>query len=159
MRHSRVAGEQIVNFLQKVFLASAISFSISTGHAHHSFAGVFDMSSVMQFEARVVGLELRNPHTVVHIEVINEQGDVEQWAIEGPGKLALARRGWSDDMFLDGEIITVHGNPSLRGKPIVWLSKIVKEDGIEFVDPLVADDLAIEEERRARRANRNKTGQ
>jgi len=145
-----------VKIFKAVLLAGVIGFPVSASYAHHSFAGVFDMSSVVQFEARVVKLELRNPHAIIHIEIINEQGDVEQWTIDGPGKLALVRRGWADDMFEEGELITVYGNPSLRGKPILWLSKIVKADGVELVDPLVEDDRAIEEERRARRS---RTGQ
>jgi len=145
-----------VKTLTLFLLAGVIGFPFSTSHAHHSFAGAFDMSSTIQFEARVVRLELRNPHAVIHIEVVNERGDIEQWTIEGPGKLSLARRGWTDDMFEERELITVYGNPSARGKPIVWLSKIIKSDGAELVDPLVSDDLAIEEERRARRS---RTGQ
>jgi hypothetical protein len=139
-----------VKTLKVILLAGVIGSPFSASHAHHSYAGVFDMSSIVQFEARVVKLELRNPHAVVHIEIVNERGDVEQWTIEGPGKLSLARRGWADDMFEAGEEITVYGNPSVRGKPILWLSKIVKSDGVELVDPLVDDALAIEKERRAR---------
>lgn len=139
-----------MKILKAVLMAGVIGSPFPVSHAHHSYSGVFDMSSVTQFEARVVKLELRNPHTIVHVEVVNEQGDVELWTIEGPGKLALVRRGWADDMFAAGELITVYGNPSAQGKAIVWLSKIIKADGVELLDPLTDDDLAIEEERRAR---------
>lgn len=133
-----------------VLVAAASSFSFSPSLAHHSYAGVFDMKSVTQIQGRVTKLELLNPHTSLHLNVINEQGEVEQWVLEGPGRLSLARRGWSDNMFEENELITVHGNPSLQGKKALWLDRVIRANGEEFVDPLVADDQAIEDERRAR---------
>lgn len=139
-----------------VFAIGALLFSagallVSGGAlAHHSFAGVFDMSAVTSFEARVIKLDLLNPHASIYLEVVNDQGVTEEWVVEGPGKLSLVRRGWSDDMFEEGEIIQVFGNPSVNGRPIVWLDKIIMADGTELIDPLVADDLAIEAERRER---------
>jgi DNA/RNA endonuclease YhcR with UshA esterase domain len=119
-------------------------------HAHHSFRGVYDFNTTSTIEGVVVELDLVNPHARVYLDITNEKGEVERWVIEAPGKISLARRGWTDDMFAPGEIITVIGNPSVTGKKAVWLEKIIKADGTELVDPLVADDLAIEAERRAR---------
>lgn len=137
-------------------LLPACSLLATTTNAHHSYAGVFDMKTVVQFDAQVVRLELLNPHTNVFLKVTNEQGDTEEWVIEAPGKLSLARRGWTDDMFEENEAITVHGNPSLRGKNAVWLDRVVRTDGTVFIDPLISDALAIEEERRARLLNAQK---
>ena len=97
-----------------------------------------------------VRLELVNPHARLFIAVTNESGGVEEWMVEGPGKLSLARRGWTDDMFADAESITAVGNPSSAGHNAIWLEKIVKSDGTEIVDPLIADALAIEAERQER---------
>jgi len=126
----------------------AIGYPFSFGQAHHAYFNVFDMASISQIEGRVVKLELLNPHTAVYLEVVNEQGEVEDWVLEGPGRLALVRRGWDDDMFEIGELITVHGNPSRQGKKAMWLDRVVRSGGDEFVDPLIADELIIEEQRR-----------
>ena len=131
-----------------ILLTLAISFPFSTSQAHHAYAAAFDMKSVSQIQGRVVRLELLNPHTSLYLEVVNEQGEVEDWVLEGPGKLALARRGWTDDMFEQGELITVHGNPSRHGRQAMWLDRVVRSDGTEFIDPLIAYDLIIEEQRR-----------
>lgn len=133
-------------FLFTLLLGAPISF----GYAHHAYAGVFDMKSVIQIEGRVVRLELLNPHTRLYLEVTSADGKLEEWVMQGPGKLSLARRGWTDELFEEGERITVYGNPSLQGKKAVWLDRVVLADGRELVDPLVADRLAIEEARRAR---------
>jgi hypothetical protein len=136
-------------FIGAVLLVIAYSlFSIT--QAHHSFRGVFDFSQHTTLQGAVVKFELLNPHARVFMEVVNENGETEQWVVEAPGKLSLARRGWTDDMFSDREVITATGNPSTTGKMAIWLEKIVLSDGTEFIDPLVSDDEAIEAERRER---------
>lgn len=139
-----------MKMISPTLLLLSTIFYCSTSYAHHSYAGVFDMNSVATVKGKVVKLELSNPHTNLYLEVSNEQGEIEEWVLEGPGKLSLARRGWTDDVFEPGELITVHGNPSVQGKKTLWLDRVIKADGTELVDPLVADDDAIEQERRAR---------
>ena len=124
-------------------------------NAHHAFRAIYDFSKIETVEGNVVELELVNPHARIHIDVTSENGEVERWVIEGPGKLALARRGWTDDMFTPGEMISVSGNPSFAGDNAIWIEKIVTADGREIIDPLVSDQLAIEEERRNRIRNAN----
>ncbi len=118
--------------------------------AHHAFRGVFDFSRTDTIVGAVVNLELVNPHARLYIDVTNESGEVEHWLVEGPGKLSLARRGWTDDMFTPGDVITAVGNPSNSGDRTIWLEKIIMPDGTEIIDPLVADELVIEAERRER---------
>lgn len=139
-----------MKFSSVVLLIITASFPFSAIQAHHAYANIFDMKSVSQIEGKVVKLDLQNPHTSLHLEVTNDQGTIENWVLEGPGKVSLARRGWTDDMFEEGEQVTVHGNPSVQGKKTMWLDRVIKADGTEMIDPLVADALAIEEERRAR---------
>ncbi len=139
-----------IKFIHSALCTLGALMLCAGAYGHHSFVGVFDLSAITSFEAKVIRLDLLNPHTSLYLEVINSEGHAEEWVIEGPGKLSLVRRGWSDDMFSDGEIIQVFGNPSVNGKPIVWLDKIIMADGTELIDPLVADDIAIEEERRER---------
>jgi hypothetical protein len=121
-----------------------------TAQAHHAFRVVYDFSKTETLEGRVVKLELVNPHARIFINVTGENGEIEEWLIEGPGRLALERRGWTDDMFDGGVHITAVGNPSSEGHKAIWLEKITMPDGTEIIDPLIADQLAIEEERRER---------
>jgi hypothetical protein len=53
-------------------------------------------------------------------------------------------------MFVDGDMLQIVGHPSLTSSQSMWLEKIIAADGTEYVDPLVEDQLAIEEERRQR---------
>lgn len=140
---SRVVKPAILTLVASLLLMPAVG-------AHHAFRVAYDFSRTETLEGRVVRLELVNPHMRLYVDVTTESGETEQWLIEGPGKLALARRGWTDDLFAGGELISAVGNPSAAGHQAIWLETIVMPDGSVLIDPLVSDALAIEEERRER---------
>lgn len=119
-------------------------------YGHHAYRVAYDFSKTETLEGKVVRLELVNPHARIYVSVNTADGETEEWTIEGPGRLALARRGWTDDMFDGGGIITAVGNPSSQGHRAIWLERLVMPDGTEILDPLVADELEIEAQRRER---------
>ena len=118
--------------------------------AHHAFVAVYDPRETKTIEGVFAGLELVNPHARIYIDVAVENGAIEQWTVEAAGKLSLARRGWTDDMFQEGEVITAVGNPAFSGDNAMWMVRIVRPDGSEYFSPLVEDANAIEAERRER---------
>ena len=138
------------SLLSAALVVAVMTMAPPIAQAHHSYRVIYDFSTTETLVGEVVTLELVNPHARLFVNVTNENGDVEEWMIEGPGKLSLARRGWTDDMFADGETITAVGNPSSAGHNAIWLERLVRSDGTEIIDPLIADALAIEEERRER---------
>ena len=146
---------RLANIQSSALAVALMTMAPPIAQAHHSYRVVYDFSTTETLVGEVVRLELVNPHARLFVNVTNENGDVEEWMIEGPGKLSLARRGWTDDMFADGETITAVGNPASAGHNAIWLERLVRSDGTEIIDPLIADALAIEEERRERirRAN------
>ena len=129
-------------------LTAALLTLPSIAVAHHAFRSIYDFSRTEKIQGAVVELELVNPHAFLHIDVTGDGRETARWVIEGPGRLALTRRGWTEDMFAQGETLTVVGNPSNIAERALWLEKIVRADGTEVIDPLVADQLAIEEDRR-----------
>ena len=118
--------------------------------AHHASGAVYDSTTTTVVEGEFTGLELVNPHTWVHINVAAESGQAEEWTVEAPGKLSLARRGWTDTLFSPGETLTAFGHPARSGGNAMWLVRIVKSDGTEYWNPAEEDALAIEAERRER---------
>ncbi len=131
-------------------LLLAVVLPAPWGHAHHAAGAVYDRNQIHTIEGTVVSLELVNPHVRLFIDVTTGGGEVERWTVEGPGKLSLGRRGWTDDMFETGEAITAVGSPAASGANGMWLQRIVMPDGREFLDPQYEDALAIEAERRER---------
>jgi len=60
--------------------------------AHHSFAGEFDNSIAVTVRGVVTRVELINPHSFIYLDV-KSHGQVQGWALEGPGPLQVRRRG------------------------------------------------------------------
>ncbi len=118
--------------------------------AHHAFVAVYDPSETVSIEGEFVRLELVNPHARLYIDVTTDNGDTEQWTVEAAGKLSLARRGWTDDLFRHGETVAAVGHPAFSGENALWLVSIAKSDGSEYLAPNVEDANAIEAERRER---------
>ena len=138
----------MMKFLIGPFFICVVVAQSAVGH--HAFRGVYDFNTRVTIDGALVSLDLVNPHARLYIDVINDSGKTQRWVIEAPGKLSLARRGWTDGMFVSGDILQIVGHPSLVSSQSMWLEKIITADGTEYVDPLVEDQLAIEEERRQR---------
>ncbi len=83
--------------------------------AHHSFAA-FDMTQEKTITGVVSRFDWTNPHTFIWVDVTNDKGQVETWAIEGMSPNYLGRRGWSKNSVKPGEKITVSVRPLKEGK-------------------------------------------
>jgi hypothetical protein len=83
--------------------------------AHHSFA-VFDITSERTVTGTVSKFEWTNPHTFIFVDVPNDKGVVETWAIEGMSPNYLGRRGWSKTSVKPGDKITITVRPLKDGK-------------------------------------------
>ena len=96
--------------------------------AHHSFSAEFSRDRPVTLEGEVVRMEWVNPHSWLHIAVTNEDGTVEQWAIEGGSPSVLMRQGWDRNSLPAGTRIRVQGFGAKDG------SLRAQSAGIEFPD-------------------------
>lgn len=81
--------------------------------AHHSFAAEFDSNRQLKLEGTVVQFEWVNPHSWIHMDVINPQTRKHEiWRIEGGAPSALLRRGWNRNSLPAGTKIIINGFPS-----------------------------------------------
>ena len=87
--HSLSGGNIVKGKMLVLALAGALLFGI-TAYAHHSFAGTYDLSQQIKVEGKLVQFLFRNPHSFVHIEAPDANGQMQRWAIEwtGGGQLA-----------------------------------------------------------------------
>jgi len=98
-----------------VLVIAALAVTAATLSAHHSFAA-FDMSKEQTITGVVSRFDWTNPHTFIWVDVTNEKGVVESWAIEGMSPNYLGRRGWSKNSVKPGDKITVSVRPLKEGK-------------------------------------------
>ena len=82
--------------------------------AHHSSA-MFDKAVVTEVNATVIEFQWTNPHVWIEISVVGENGESEQWSIEGLGPNSLFRAGWRPNSFEAGDEITIRFNPMRDG--------------------------------------------
>src|SRR2546428_4968179 len=60
-------------------LAGALLFGM-TASAHHSFASTYDLSRQVKVEGKLVQFLFRNPHSFVHLEAPDANGQMQRWA-------------------------------------------------------------------------------
>jgi hypothetical protein len=77
--------------------------------AHHSFAAEFDADSPIDLTGTVTKVEWMNPHTFFYIDVQNDQGEYENWALELGSPNGLMRRGWTRNTLKLGDVVNVTG--------------------------------------------------
>ena len=117
------------------FLASwalAVIFAVPPVMAHHSFE-MFDMSKAMTVTGTIKDFQWTNPHTFTFIDVPNDKGGVDTWAIEGMSPNFLGRRGWTKHTLNPGDKVTVTIYPLKEGKMGGVFLHATLPDGKEMV--------------------------
>jgi hypothetical protein len=77
--------------------------------AHHAFSAEFDNNKPIRLEGTVTKWEWINPHAWINLDVVNEDGEIEHWRVEGGAPNALIRRGWTKDSLPPGTEIIIEG--------------------------------------------------
>lgn len=95
MRRSSVIGVAV--------LLAAIC---GTADAHHSTAS-FDTAHPVVATGTVEMFKWGNPHTWLYLMVPNGHGGQDEWQIEGPSVVMLARNGWKASTLKPGDKVHV----------------------------------------------------
>lgn len=120
----------------KAVLAGAMLASMfalaPTCLAHHSPAAFNLEVTDFAISGEIELVEMRNPHSVMELRVVNDDGSATRWNIEFSSVNLLLRRGWDFDRIKVGDRVTCIGNPSATGRSELYMWSIVLADGTEF---------------------------
>ena len=89
-------------------VAAGLLFT-SVSEAHHAFTAEFDMNQPVHLRGVVTKFDFQNPHTWIHMDVKDENGNVTNWAIEGGTPNVLIRKGITKKSLPIGTEIVVDG--------------------------------------------------
>ncbi|HEY5623251.1 MAG TPA: DUF6152 family protein [Gammaproteobacteria bacterium] len=117
-----------------ILLAATFALTISgRAPAHHSVAAFYDRSQKAEVEGVVTDLFWRNPHIGITILVENEQGEDEEWELEGGTYNDLVRSGFDTDRLRVGDRIRAVGGTARRGAKAIYLDSFFLPSGEEVV--------------------------
>jgi hypothetical protein len=98
-----------------MFYCVGCLLTAEAAHAHHAFATEFDVDRPVSLKGKVTKVELINPHSWIHIEVVDEKGEATVWMIEGGSPNALVRRGVTKSSIPIGSELVVRGYQARDG--------------------------------------------
>lgn len=110
-----------------VGLPAAILMLGLTLWAHHGSAAYDPNTSTIK--GTIVEFQFVNPHCQLRVDVKDDNGKVTQWTGEFTNPAALHRRGWTKEMFMPGDQITLEGNRAKSGAPFMRVMKLEMADG------------------------------
>jgi hypothetical protein len=113
-----------------VIIATAVLsiFTAATVWAHHSFSAEFDVGRPVTLTGTVKEFEWANPHTWLHLNVTDAQGNTQEWAVEFLGVNSLVRTGLSPKNVKPGDKLTVTGYGARNGTNTANGSSVVRTD-------------------------------
>jgi hypothetical protein len=98
-----------------VLMAVGSALATAAANAHHAFATEFDVERPVALEGTVTKVELINPHSWIHIEVVGDNGEATVWMVEGGSPNALVRRGITKSSIPIGAELIVNGYQARDG--------------------------------------------
>jgi hypothetical protein len=124
-------GEHEMRPLTLVALLAGVAFAAPL-LAHHSYA-MFDRDKDVVLVGTVKVWQWTNPHTWLVLDVLDSQGKLTEYGIEGQSPQVLRRLGFpGKDMMKPGDKVTVHIRPLRDGTPGGQLASVSTSDGKTF---------------------------
>lgn len=113
---------------------TAVLLLVALPAATHHSRSMFDRDRTITIEGVVTQFEWANPHVYLHVETQSDSGEPVVWALELGSTTEMRRRGWSGDLLMPGDRVSVQGNPARESGRNMVLVTLVQRAGVTLVD-------------------------
>jgi hypothetical protein len=118
--------------LSRSGLFGLLVLSAGAAYTHHSAPVFYKVDERTTVSGTVTEFRFSNPHAILKLEVVGEDGEKQQWTAETTSPSILRRRGWSQTSFKPGDQVKLEGMPSLDGSYLMRITRAFREDGSEI---------------------------
>jgi hypothetical protein len=113
----------------------ALVLAAGLAHAHHSAPVFYNVDERTTVSGTVTEFRFSNPHAILKLEAVGQDGERQQWTAETTSPSILRRRGWSQTSFKPGDKVKLEGMPSRDGSYLLRITRAFREDGTEVGVP------------------------
>jgi hypothetical protein len=107
-----------------LLVLTGVLFAGITAAGHHSIIGTYDFNKEIKLDGKLVQVQLRNPHSFIHVEAPDDKGVMKRWALEWGGAGQLVNQGVDRNSLKVGDQVVVTGNPARNGDTRMRLTTI-----------------------------------
>jgi hypothetical protein len=103
--------------LRFLIVAAGVFLVSSPISAHHGVAH-YDMKKTIALTGTITAFDWGNPHCLVHLDVMEDNGQFRHWTLEMASTSAMSRRGWDKDTLKRGDQVMAETHPAQNGIPL-----------------------------------------
>ena len=81
------------------------------GAGHHAIGEIYDEERTIVLSGAVESFLFGNPHSLLHVRVLDDGGRARTWAVEWRAAKRLSRAGLTGDALAPGDAVTLCGHP------------------------------------------------
>ena len=81
------------------------------GAGHHAIGEIYDEERTIVLAGEVESFLFGNPHSLLHVRVMDDGGRVHTWAVEWRAAKRLSRTGLTGDALAPGNAVLLCGHP------------------------------------------------
>ncbi|MCY4077864.1 MAG: DUF6152 family protein [Acidobacteria bacterium] len=90
---------------------SRLLASGASAGGHHAIGEIYDEERTIILDGEVEAFLFGNPHSVLHVRVVDDRGLARTWAVEWRAADRLSRAGVRGDALARGDAVTLCGHP------------------------------------------------
>jgi hypothetical protein len=95
----------------RLMMAVGLASGAMAALAHHSFSATYDESREVVIEGKIAQFLLRNPHSMLHVEVETDAGETIRYTVEWAGASGLTGSGVTRTTLRINDEVVIRGNP------------------------------------------------